>query len=64
MTAPVLAFGSEQPRDLLHNAATVCHLLAAVLPGIDDAFDRTSADGMSLLLMSVEATIEAAVARL
>jgi len=64
MNGPVLAFGSEEPRDLLHNAAAVLSLLAALAPGAADDFGHDAADGLGLVLRAVELTIEAAVARL
>lgn len=67
--SPVLAFGSESPVDLLNNAASVCRFLADVSPAFTSAegnpgLDVNSASGLSLILMVVESTIEAATAKL
>jgi len=69
MSGPVLNFGSELPADLLHNAASVCRLLADVAPafvpeGGELGLEAEGAHGLSLILLAVEETIRAAIARL
>lgn len=69
MTSPVLAFGSEAPVDLLNNAASVVRFLADVSPafagdGAQVGLNDESANGLYLILLAVEATINEAVIRL
>lgn len=62
----VLAFGSDEPADILENAAAVTRFLAEVCPamsgdngpGLTDA----SAHGLCLILLTVENSISVAVA--
>jgi len=67
--APILAFGSESPVDLLNNAASVCRFLADVSPAMTRdsgqvGLGEDSASGLGLILLAVESTISAAAARL
>jgi hypothetical protein len=68
MASPVLAFGSEAPHDLLNNAASVVRFLADVSPAMarDNGLglNDESANGLCLILLVVEATINEAVIRL
>ena len=69
MASPVLAFGSEQPVDLLCHAACVVRFLSDVSPAMAQGggnlgLNEESACGLSLILMVVESTITEAMARL
>ena len=67
--SPVLAFGSEQPVDLLCNAASVTRFLADVSPAFAEGggnlgLNEESANGLGLILMVVESTITEAMTKL
>ncbi|HHO49274.1 MAG TPA: hypothetical protein ENN06_12635 [Desulfobacteraceae bacterium] len=68
MRAP-FAQGSEQPLDLLRNAADVCRLLADLAPAMVQVnglpgLSVASANGLALVLDAVETTIAEALERL
>lgn len=65
----VLSFGSDSPADLLVNAASVTRFLADVSPAFTDqggniGLGDQSANGLCLILLAVESTINEALTRL
>ena len=67
--SPVLAFGSEQPVDLLCNAASVTRFLADVTPafahgGGNIGLSDDAVNGLGLILLVVESTITEAMTKL
>lgn len=66
---PVLAFGSDAPGDLLVNACSVVTFLRELAPYLAEGHGNLSisedgANGLSLILFTVEETINAALAKI
>ena len=65
----ILAFGSDNPADLLVNAASVTRFLADVSPAFIDqggniGLGEQSVNGLGLILLAVESTINEALTRI
>jgi hypothetical protein len=67
---PVLAFGSQSAVDLCQNALFVTRFLADVAPFVTDAgnngpgLSEDGAQGLTLILSTVESTLSAAIDRM
>ncbi len=69
MDSPCFCFATDNPLDMLDHASDVCRFLADVSPafasdGARVGLNDKSANGLCLILLAVESTINEAVIRL